>query len=261
MRKTTVLVGWAIGLAASLWILHHVGTHELSTPPKPGQWSRWISNIGPAAAIVSILRVMGIVIGWYLVVATIIGALARRASTGRAVDVVNQVTPRFLRSILASAAGLTATAAGLTVAVTPLLAPGTTPVSAPAQANGGPTEELRAGPGPETAILAELSDTVPSSQTATLSLFEFELAPFDVGDNPTAHQRDDSWVAQPGDHLWHIAGETLLDNWGQAPNDAEISIYWVTVVEANRDRLVDRSNADLIYPGQEFVLPPVPKRT
>ena len=261
MRKTAVLIGWAIGLAASLWVLHHVGTRELSTPPKPGQWIRWINNVGPAAAIVSILRVMGILIGWYLVLATVIGALIRSAPSGRAVTVVDRVTPRFLRSILASAAGLTATAAGLTVAVTPLLAPGTTPVIATANANAALAAESPAAPGPETAVLAERRDSAPPSQTATLSSFEFELAPFDVGNDATPRVQKDSWVAQPGDHLWHIAEETLSDSWGQAPNDAEIAIYWATLVETNHDRLVDRSNADLIYPGQEFALRPVPNRT
>jgi nucleoid-associated protein YgaU len=37
--------------------------------------------------------------------------------------------------------------------------------------------------------------------------------------------------------------------------DAEVVPYWRAVIEANRDRLADRDNPSLVFPGQEFVLP------
>ena len=37
--------------------------------------------------------------------------------------------------------------------------------------------------------------------------------------------------------------------------DAEITRYWRTLVEANRDRLVVPGNPDLVLPGQELALP------
>jgi hypothetical protein len=36
--------------------------------------------------------------------------------------------------------------------------------------------------------------------------------------------------------------------------------YWDRLVALNRSRLVDPSNADLIYAGQVFILPPTPPR-
>jgi nucleoid-associated protein YgaU len=32
--------------------------------------------------------------------------------------------------------------------------------------------------------------------------------------------------------------------------------YWRRLIDANRDRLVDPGNPDLLLPGQELVLPP-----
>ena len=56
----------------------------------------------------------------------------------------------------------------------------------------------------------------------------------------------------------HLAEATLAQVWGRRPTDAEVAPYWRTVVEANRRRLVDPANPDLIRPGQVFTLPPTP---
>jgi nucleoid-associated protein YgaU len=58
-----------------------------------------------------------------------------------------------------------------------------------------------------------------------------------------------------GDHLWAIARDTLEDALGRAPNDAEISAYWRRLIDQNRSRLVDPDNPDLIFAGQELILP------
>jgi nucleoid-associated protein YgaU len=43
-----------------------------------------------------------------------------------------------------------------------------------------------------------------------------------------------------------------------AVTDSQVARYWELVVAANRDRLANPGDADLIYPGQTFVLPPLP---
>lgn len=59
-------------------------------------------------------------------------------------------------------------------------------------------------------------------------------------------------VVAPGEHFWGIAEEVVA----QRPDAGlEVAHYWRLLVEANRDRLVDRDNPDLIHPGQELVLP------
>ncbi len=75
---------------------------------------------------------------------------------------------------------------------------------------------------------------------------------------PTSSTATDWWTVASGDHLWHIAEETLVDQGTTAPTAGEVGAYWRTLCEANHDRLLDPGNPDLIMPGQRIVLPPVP---
>jgi len=61
-----------------------------------------------------------------------------------------------------------------------------------------------------------------------------------------------------GNHFWGLAERTLTDAWGRSPSDAEITPYWAQVVQHNADRLVRPGDPNLIYPDQQFLLPPVP---
>ena len=69
---------------------------------------------------------------------------------------------------------------------------------------------------------------------------------------------DDRWTVKPGDCFWTIADEVLQNAWGRTPTDAEIVPYWQVLIETNRAELGDPGNADLIFPGQVFRVPPVP---
>lgn len=82
---------------------------------------------------------------------------------------------------------------------------------------------------------------------------------------PTAGPRHTSseWTVRPGDHLWGIAEDIVARRAGQDPaRDAAsgpdvrtVHRYWLELVHANRDRLVDPENPDLILPGQTLVIP------
>jgi nucleoid-associated protein YgaU len=67
-----------------------------------------------------------------------------------------------------------------------------------------------------------------------------------------------SHVVAAGENLWTIARDHLAKARGGAdePTTREVAAYWLRVVEANRDRLRS-GDADLIYPGERTVLPPV----
>lgn len=77
--------------------------------------------------------------------------------------------------------------------------------------------------------------------------------------------RESEWVVRPGDHLWSIAENTVRARSGAAPgvdgrgehepDEREVARYWVRLVEENRERLVDPTDADLILPGQHLRLP------
>jgi nucleoid-associated protein YgaU len=61
-------------------------------------------------------------------------------------------------------------------------------------------------------------------------------------------------VVRPGDSLWSIAEEALLDLNGHV-EDRDVVRYWRRVVEANRSALADPANPDLIFAGQVIALP------
>jgi nucleoid-associated protein YgaU len=63
-----------------------------------------------------------------------------------------------------------------------------------------------------------------------------------------------SWTVEAGDSFWSIAAEAVAPA-GAEPNDRQVMAYWRRLVEANRGRLIDPGNPDLLVPGQELVLP------
>ena len=65
----------------------------------------------------------------------------------------------------------------------------------------------------------------------------------------------ETWTVATGDSFWSIAEEALAGP-GPAADDRRIAAHWRRLVEANRDRLADPANPDLLLPGQELVIPP-----
>jgi hypothetical protein len=62
-----------------------------------------------------------------------------------------------------------------------------------------------------------------------------------------------------GDNLWVIAREHLSQQRSDgagAPTNREVAEYWQKVIDANRGRLRS-GDPDLIYPGEEIILPPL----
>jgi nucleoid-associated protein YgaU len=60
------------------------------------------------------------------------------------------------------------------------------------------------------------------------------------------------YTVRPGDCLWRIA-RSLLTAAGASPSGVEISDYWRSIYEINRD--VIGADPNLIHPGQVFQLP------
>lgn len=63
-------------------------------------------------------------------------------------------------------------------------------------------------------------------------------------------------VVVDGDNLWDMSEDRLAVDLERPPTDPEVEPYWIDVMDANRDRLVDPANPSLIHPGQVLVLPP-----
>ena len=63
-----------------------------------------------------------------------------------------------------------------------------------------------------------------------------------------------TWHVESGDDFWHMAEQILTDAYRRAPTPAEHGAYWVQLVEANRDRLVNADDASTIFAGQDFAV-------
>ena len=79
-----------------------------------------------------------------------------------------------------------------------------------------------------------------------------------AGQEPTRERERHHEVVR-GDNLWAIARERLASassGGSGEPTNREVAEYWMKVVEANKHHLRS-GDPDLIYPGEEVLLPPV----
>ena len=79
-----------------------------------------------------------------------------------------------------------------------------------------------------------------------------------AGQEPTRERERHHEVVR-GDNLWAIARERLAaarSGGSGEPTNREVAEYWMKVVEANKHHLRS-GDPDLIYPGEEVILPPV----
>ncbi|MCU1376678.1 MAG: hypothetical protein JWO68_3964, partial [Actinomycetia bacterium] len=173
-------------------------------------------------------------LAWYLLAVTALAVVLRLGRAGRLITVADVVTLPFVRSL--AQAGLGLGLAGAVVA-----------------AAGAATVDHRPLPGaPTAADVALVSAVVPARPPEGAPPVMQKVGAVEV----PAGER--TWTVAAGDHLWSIAERVLADAWARPPADHEVVPYWEQVVGANRDRLADRDNPDLIFPGQQLVVPAPP---
>ena len=255
-RTVSVASGlaWIALLALLLWLLHHAGSGPLGGPPS---WDRsglreWLDGTDGVLAAFAILRLVGLGLGAYLLAVAVLGVLARLTQRRSLIRLADVATLPFARGLLGTAAGV-----GLTASTIGLVALDARLEAAPigvSTAGPAPTESLRRLPDP-----ADPSSPDAPDGTSTMRVEDgaAEAAPPEEGP-PSEAGPPPEWTAEPGDHFWSIAADTLAQGWGRTPTDGEVVPYWTAVMEANRDRLVDPGNPELIYPGQVFRLPDLP---
>ena len=240
-RRIAAIV--SVALAATL-ALHVAGTGALATPPH-GSWEElnaWYLRSDPGVAVVALLRVVGLAAGGWLALGGGLQLVASLVAVDRFSTLVDRISPRFLRALSQGTLGLSVTA-GLALPVVPSAPaenpPGTAvmvPLDAPAQPASTSTTTSST-----TTTAAPTPTTVPPEPEPPYS--EPPAAAPKVA--PTV--RPDEVVVAPGDSFWSIA----VDEAGER----DLVEYWRALIEANRDRLVDRSNPDLLYPEQVLRLP------
>lgn len=125
----------------------------------------------------------------------------------------------------------------------------TTTTSAPAQAGGGDPGVADTSP--------SIGTDLPLAPPAEPVVLTADLLPGAASGRALGGAGDaEVVVVEPGMSFWSIAEEVVAERVGSADGRA-VSRYWRALVAANRDRLVVPGNADLLFPGQELVLPAI----
>jgi nucleoid-associated protein YgaU len=253
LRRATGSACWLLGVAAAGLALQRSGTGPLAPPPlaHPEGWGAWLEGRDPVAAALAVVRLGALATVWYLVTATVVGAALRLARAPRLVAVADRLTIPPLRRMLAGTLTMALVASG----------PGALALGAPAArtrlaaaGQPAPTTTTTAGAG-----AATTGDPPP---TATMHFLPPEAAvqppaPAASTSPAAVAAPPDRWTVEPGQCFWSIAEAVLSRAWGRPPTDAEIVPYWRRLIDANRGSLAHPRDADLIYPGQVFDVPPV----
>ncbi len=219
-------------------------------PPTFGvELDAWYEALGPSGAALAVVRLLvGAVLLW-LAMATILQLLATWVRSLRLL--ADLVAPPMLRGL---AGGVASLSLGLVSGPPPLM--GDEPSTAVLRPlNDAPEADASVAPTSEsTSTTTTLSPVTPAVvDSASQATPESPAAPPDAGLDGDG----ENYEVRPGDHLWALAAEVVGDSLGTAPSDSDVARYWKSLMSANRDRLVDPTNFDLIYPGQVLRLPPV----
>jgi hypothetical protein len=232
------LAAWIAFLIATLAAVASLGG-ELAAPPVlagRAAVSRWLDQRDAAVAIAALLRVAVLVLAWYLLAATVASAVMRLFRAGRATRIADALTLPPVRRIVYAALGAGIVGGAVVAATRVLTDPSPRPMRPPSDA--------------ASAVATEVPpvDAEPVNRQAAEEVLG--LSPAEPGPR--------EWTVAHGDHLWRIAERVLTDTWGRSPSDREIDPYWRQVIAANRSRLADPENADLLFPGQLLAVPEPP---
>lgn len=282
----TGLVLWVVALVVGTLSFHAIGDGPLAAPPlDPTGWLDWAEGRDPLVATFAVLRLLVLALSWYLVGATSIGILARVFRAASLVRLADALTVPALRRILQAALGVSlATAMVASSVPTPDRATGGTSAVALHTAGDDAAASVGSSVQVTLAALGEEEERVTlehvegDGRPVPLSLLDRarEAATADGGETTTdprttepidaadgtsrgnplpASITADEHLVVAGESFWTIAHEVLTDRLDRRPSDAETAAHWERLVAANRDRLVDRDNPDLIFPGQVLSMP------
>ena len=235
-RHPFAVLVWLALLGVVIAGLTLAGRATLATPPLftgLATWAAWAESRDALTMVFAIARLATLGVAWYLVGATVIGAVGRVAQWRGLVAVADVVTVPSVRRLLQSALGVGLAAAAMSA--------GSGPTDPPDQTLGTAAAVLTATPGQSEEVVM-----VPFGEDTEV------MQPFP---DPQPPAQPDVWKARHGDYLWHIAETTLQRAWGRPPTDEETTRYWTRLIERNRDVLVNPDDPDLILPGQRFELP------
>ena len=215
------------------------------------------------------LRVVGLVVAWWLLATTFAYLIAVAARRDRFAAAVRVLTLPAIRRRVDRALAVTALAGAsiLTPAAAladepPPTAPPTTGATVPVieldrrppRDDAPPVPEVRGGravdqPPPPPSAPTTTAPPAPAPIPQTVPAEPVVPTPTAPPSPTTANH-----VVEPGESLWTIAATHLSAFGTDAPSEQDIAGYWRTLVDANRSTLRS-GNPNLIYPGEVVALP------
>jgi hypothetical protein len=263
------VLAWTAALTLGLRALHALGAGTLGVPlTSADDLSAWLDRTPPEVMAVAFVRLMALAAGWYLAACTLALALTRPFGRTRVASAADRATPAIIRRLVAGGGGLGLAAGSLVgalpstgMAPTALLPrPAAASIVSAMQDPNPPTVTMTRGPrDTPTAVMTRLpADDTPTAVMTRLPSTDAPPAsrapPARAAPDPASAAAPSSWTVEAGDSFWSIAAETVAPA-REAPDDRRVIGYWRRLVEANRGRLLDPGNPDLLVPGQELVLP------
>ena len=259
-------VSCAAALVLALWVLVDLGSGALGVPlTSVDALVTWVDHSSPDTMALALLRLAALAGASYLAACTLLLlAVAMVRRPGMASGAL-RLTPAIVRRLVFGGGGI-GLAAGTLLAVSPspVAAAPVVPVTASVP---GDDEPVSATTATMTRIDTPSGDDARGVVVATMTrsrpaVGEVAAVPAVPAPTPRATAAAgaaaagrSTWVVEPGDSFWSIAEETLSGPDSRQPTDRDVDRYWRHLVRANRERLIDRDNPDLLVPGQELVLP------
>lgn len=290
-------VGWSAALGGVLGVLHGPAADTLRVPlGSLEELSIWVDGVTVPTMAMAFVRLMALAGAWYLAAVTAMSVVANAAGWRPVNRAAAHLTPNVIRRMLSGTASL-GLAGGVFSGATPAMLttatafPTEAPTAGPGHDGTGddadtatmtrlphPADDLtrtdpsarprEPHPHTPTATMTRLPDPVdpnsaPSASTTTTPANPGPAAPPSVPrPRQSTNARDthaappESWVVGAGDSFWSIAEEAIAGPRATAADD-HVARYWCALIEANRARLTDPANPDLLLPGQRLVLPSV----
>lgn len=251
MSAATGALAWLALLAGAAIALRIGADGVLAAPPlgSAAELSEWIDDHSPQETTMALVRLLAECAVWYLLARSALllaAAAVRRETYLRAFETV---VPRFVQRVLDIGVGAGIVATTLSPAV-----------DLAGAAEAPPTEVGPSG----TATMRPVTEAPPTTATAR-PLVSPTLPDPPITTDGTAPPSEVPAIVpagtvdvSAGDSFWVLAEETLASAWGRPPTDVEIDPYWRVFVDANRHRLIDPADPDLLVPGQVLEIPEVP---
>lgn len=236
MRRATVRVlGWLTLLVGMISALRMSATGDLSAPPVTsiGGLGDWTEAREPATAAIALVRFAAELGAWYLLALTVLYGLA---SALRSRGIAS------LADALAAPGASRLVRTGLGLGLLASTAVGASSSSGDATANAPSTARMQPVDAPDDQGTAWMVPVTGEQDRSVVLPTETERAAT-------------TWTVSEGESFWTIAADLIERSTGRPPTDAEIVPFWQSLIDANRDRLVDRDDPDLIHPGQVFEIP------